>query len=300
MLAGALPAVKTFRNPWSCNHCHSLAGADGAEVVGVSATRISLKSRLRQPARRHNHVGPPSLLGTSFIIGRDGTRDHVIRMYEVHVRRSPDLIAALPELAGKRLAFARKAMPLLDDWVDGHPDAWDYDAVLRENDVQVEWCDTMIDGEGIEHRAGEFAGWSMSWKHGVIFVGRVSETIARKAAALFVSLWLRGVPASFCDKLMAGFIMFLERQENTRLTFLAEIDHSEEGGDYFRITHKGLCTRRHFGYGTDSAIIAALGTPKPGEEIIITFTKRKVHKPPVPYGEYQSLNRPNEPRKRIQ
>jgi len=26
----------------------------------------------------------------------------------------------------------------LDDWVDGHPDAWDYEAVLRDNEVDVD------------------------------------------------------------------------------------------------------------------------------------------------------------------
>ena len=28
-------------------------------------------------------------------------------------------------------------LPPLDDWKDGHPDAWDYDAVLKENGVVV-------------------------------------------------------------------------------------------------------------------------------------------------------------------
>ena len=83
-------------------------------------------------------------------------------------------------------------LPPLDDWEDGHPDAWDYDAVLRENGV-------VVDGNGNEHRAGEFAGWGFYWKHGAIHIGRTTEIIARKAAALFVSLWLRGVSASFTE-----------------------------------------------------------------------------------------------------
>jgi len=41
--------------------------------------------------------------GNPFEIGRDGTRERVIKMYEVHIRRSPKLLAALPELVGKRL-----------------------------------------------------------------------------------------------------------------------------------------------------------------------------------------------------
>jgi len=43
-------------------------------------------------------------------------------------------------------------LPPLDDWKDGHPDAWDYDAVLEENGV------VLVDGKGNEHRAGILAG----------------------------------------------------------------------------------------------------------------------------------------------
>ena len=48
-------------------------------------------------------IARPSKWGNPFMIGRDGNREQVIRMYEIHVRRRPDLIAALPELVGKRL-----------------------------------------------------------------------------------------------------------------------------------------------------------------------------------------------------
>jgi len=106
--------------------------------------------------------------------------------------------------------------PPLDDWVDGKPDAWDYDAVLRHNEVVVESCDTLVDGNGNEHRAREFAGWGFSWQHGCIHIGPTSETIAGKAAALFVSLWLRGVNASFCDKIMLSMIAFWELQKRPR------------------------------------------------------------------------------------
>lgn len=48
-------------------------------------------------------IARPSKWGNPFQVGRDGDRARVICMYEVHVRRRPDLLAALPELAGKRL-----------------------------------------------------------------------------------------------------------------------------------------------------------------------------------------------------
>jgi RNA polymerase sigma factor (sigma-70 family) len=48
-------------------------------------------------------IARPSKWGNPFQIGRDGDRERVIGMYEVHIRRRPDLLAALPELVGKRL-----------------------------------------------------------------------------------------------------------------------------------------------------------------------------------------------------
>ena len=96
-------------------HSRSLAVAGGREIVGIVATRPLPTAGLKQPARRHNRVGPRSLPSIFFVIGRDGTRDQVIRMYEVHVRRSPDLIAALPELPGKRLGCYCKPLPCHGD-----------------------------------------------------------------------------------------------------------------------------------------------------------------------------------------
>jgi hypothetical protein len=93
----------------------------------------------------------------------------------------------------------------LDDWVDGKPDAWDYEGVLSEHAVTVKTWD-------------DEDGWSLTWKHGTIYIGEASEVIAKKAAAVFVSLWLMGVSASFADKLMAGYIMYLELQEDARKT----------------------------------------------------------------------------------
>ena len=60
-------------------------------------------------------IARPSKWGNPFRIGRDGNRDQVIKMYEVHIRRRPDLIAALPELAGKRLGCYCKPLPCHGD-----------------------------------------------------------------------------------------------------------------------------------------------------------------------------------------
>ena len=126
-------------------------------------------------------------------------------------RRLPDYLRS-----PKAWEFVRGLLPPLDDRKDGHLDAWDYEAVLKENGVTVEWCDTLVNGNGNEHRVGEFAGWGFCWAHGAIHIGRTTEIIAGKTAALFVSLWLRGVSASFCDKIVSGMVWFWELQERPK------------------------------------------------------------------------------------
>jgi len=49
------------------------------------------------------YIGRPSMWGNPYQIGRDGTRQEVIEKYEVYLRGSPHLMAALPTLAGKTL-----------------------------------------------------------------------------------------------------------------------------------------------------------------------------------------------------
>lgn len=93
---------------------------------------------------------------------------------------------------------------VLDDWKDDKCDAWDYETVLKEHEVTVE-CDK--DDWNVD--------WSFSWKHGAVFIGPTREIFARKAAALFVSLWLRGISASFSTKLMDGYLIQLECQAGT-------------------------------------------------------------------------------------
>jgi len=66
--------------------------------------------------------------------------------------------------------------------------------------------------------------WGFSWKHSCIHIGQTTEIIACKVAAMFVLLWLRNVSASLADKLMDGFIVYLEHQENPPLAFLAKIE----------------------------------------------------------------------------
>lgn len=49
------------------------------------------------------YIGRPSKWGNPFRMGRDGGRSEVIEKYRVWIQTQPKLLAALPELRGKRL-----------------------------------------------------------------------------------------------------------------------------------------------------------------------------------------------------
>ncbi len=49
------------------------------------------------------YIGRPTKWGNPFVIGRDGTREDVIRKYEDWVITQPQLMYALHELRGKDL-----------------------------------------------------------------------------------------------------------------------------------------------------------------------------------------------------
>lgn len=49
------------------------------------------------------YIGRPSKWGNPYVIGKDGTREEVIKKYEEHVRSSKVLMRALPSLEGKVL-----------------------------------------------------------------------------------------------------------------------------------------------------------------------------------------------------
>ena len=49
------------------------------------------------------YIGRPSKWGNPFEIGKDGTRIQVIDKFRRHLENSPDLMASIQELRGKRL-----------------------------------------------------------------------------------------------------------------------------------------------------------------------------------------------------
>ena len=49
------------------------------------------------------YIGRPSKWGNPFAIGRDGSREEVIKKYREWIQKQPELMATLPELRGKVL-----------------------------------------------------------------------------------------------------------------------------------------------------------------------------------------------------
>jgi hypothetical protein len=56
------------------------------------------------------YIGRPSKWGNPYIVGKDGTRKEVIAKYEKHLLQHPELMNALHELKGKRIACWCKPM----------------------------------------------------------------------------------------------------------------------------------------------------------------------------------------------
>lgn len=63
-----------------------------------------LNSRHGRPPRDAIYIGRPSKWGNPFVIGRDGTRDDVVRKYQEWLLAQPNLVsAARQELRGRDL-----------------------------------------------------------------------------------------------------------------------------------------------------------------------------------------------------
>ena len=81
---------------------------------------------------------------------------------------------------------------------------FNFEQVLLENEVTVEWTPEFVDAEGTI-RPSPTSGWSLSWKHGVIYIGPCAKHKAREAAAIFAHLWLQGVSAQMATQLSIAY-----------------------------------------------------------------------------------------------
>lgn len=89
---------------------------------------------------------------------------------------------------------------------------FDYVQILRENEVTVEWCDTIVDTEGNTSKS-PIPGWGLTWKHGWIHIGPCPEQRAREAAAMFVHLYRKGVSAQLASQLIVAYAFIGEYRE---------------------------------------------------------------------------------------
>jgi len=60
-------------------------------------------------------IGRPSKWGNPFFIGKDGTREEVLKKYKVYILNTPELLKQLPELKGKVLGCYCKPLPCHGD-----------------------------------------------------------------------------------------------------------------------------------------------------------------------------------------
>lgn len=62
-----------------------------------------VNKKTHRPTPDDYYIGRPSPFGNPFVIGRDGSREDVVRKYADWLLGRPDLMARLPELRGKVL-----------------------------------------------------------------------------------------------------------------------------------------------------------------------------------------------------
>jgi hypothetical protein len=60
-------------------------------------------------------IGRPSKWGNPFFIGKDGTREEVLKKYKEYIVNKPELLKQLPELKGKVLGCYCKPLPCHGD-----------------------------------------------------------------------------------------------------------------------------------------------------------------------------------------
>jgi hypothetical protein len=62
-----------------------------------------VNKKTHKPSADDLYIGRPSKWGNPFVMGRDGSREDVVRLYAEWVVEQPALMAALPGLRGKTL-----------------------------------------------------------------------------------------------------------------------------------------------------------------------------------------------------
>jgi hypothetical protein len=74
--------------------------------------------------------------------------------------------------------------------------AFDFEKVLKEN------CVIVFQSK---------SNWVFTWSHGKVLIGDTTTAIAKKAAAIFVTMWNLGFSIDMSSELMRGYVLYLEK-----------------------------------------------------------------------------------------
>lgn len=92
-------------------------------------------------------------------------------------------------------------------------DHFNYQEILdwaaEHAEAKVEWINTFVDSHGRKHDDNRNALWSFYWKFGVIGLDEFRKyqgENAKMAAALFIFLYLKGIPADIADRSSTAYV----------------------------------------------------------------------------------------------
>ena len=85
----------------------------GVEVDNLEKLHVRVVHCKKEPF--DVYIGRPSKWGNPFVIGKDGSREEVIKKYELYVLGTPDLMMSLHELQGKVLGCWCRPLPCHGD-----------------------------------------------------------------------------------------------------------------------------------------------------------------------------------------
>ena len=108
----------------------------------------------------------------------------------------------------KQLGSAKDKPMNIPDFNDDN-----YEEILKAADATVEYSDEFVDGHNNVSHIPEFGHWSLMWKYGLIgfesmSIKKEDEIVARKAAALFIYLWNKGVAADIADRAAEAYVQY--------------------------------------------------------------------------------------------
>jgi len=77
-------------------------------------------------------------------------------------------------------------------------DDHDFEKILEWGKATIENCD--------HPTTGESEGYTLSWKNGFIHLDVDKEEQAKKAAALFIYFWTRGIHAAYAERAAVAYV----------------------------------------------------------------------------------------------